>query len=65
MNAMADPARIIEKEIDRRKNKQEEMQSRADVEEINRRIKAFEDGSEKSYSRDEAKKKLEDMGYLG
>jgi RecA-family ATPase len=62
---VADPARIIEKEIDRRKSKQEEMQSRADVEEINRRIKAFEDGSEKSYTRDEEKKKLEEMGYLG
>ena len=62
---MADPARIIESEIDRRRYAQEDMQSRADVEEINRRIKAYESGTEKTYSREEAKKILEDMGYRG
>ena len=62
---MARSARIIENEIDRRKNRQEEMQSRADVEEINRRIKACEDGSERTFTREEAKKMLEDMGYRG
>ena len=62
---MAGSARIIENEIDRRKSRREEMQSFADVEEINRRIKAFEDNTEKAYTREEAKKKLEDMGYHG
>jgi len=62
---MAGSARIIENEIDRRKSRREEMQSFADVEEINRRIKAFEDNKEKAYTREEAKKKLEDMGYHG
>ena len=62
---MADSARIIEDEIDRRKNIQEEMQSRADVEEINRRIKACEEGDSKTYTREEAKKMLEDMSYRG
>jgi hypothetical protein len=62
---MADSARLIEDEIGRRKNIQEEMQSRADVEEINRRIEACERGASKAYTPEEAKKMLEDMGYRG
>jgi predicted nuclease of restriction endonuclease-like (RecB) superfamily len=62
---MADSAKMIENEIDRRKYLQEEMQSRADVEEINRRIESCEKGAEKTYSREDVKKILEDMGYRG
>ena len=62
---MADSARIIKDEINRRKNMQEKMQSRADVDEINRRIKACEEGDSQTYTREEAKKMLEDMSYRG
>ena len=55
---MADSARIIEDEFDRRKNIQDDLQSRADVDEINRRIVAHEEGGEKTYTREEARKIL-------
>ena len=62
---MADSARVIENEIGRRKTIQDDLQSRADVDEINRRIVAHEEGSAKTYTREEARKMLEDMGYRG
>ena len=62
---MADSARVIENEIDRRKSIQDDLQSRADVDEINRRIVAHDEGAAKTYTREETKKILEDMGYRG
>ena len=62
---MAQVARVIEKEIDRRKEVQAALQSRADVDEINRRISAHENGETEMHSREEAKAKLENMGYRG
>ena len=62
---MAEAARILEKELHRRKDAREVMQSRADVDEINRRIEAHEAGNTEMYSRDEAKAMLESMGYNG
>jgi len=62
---MALAAREIEKEIDRRKEVQAALQSRADVDEINRRIAAHENGEAEMHSREEAKAMLEKMGYRG
>ena len=62
---MAQSARVIEKEIDRRKEVQAAFRSRADVDEINRRIEAHDNGETEMHSREEAKTMLEKMGYLG
>jgi len=62
---MTQAARALEKEIDRRKEAQAALQSQADVDEINRRIKAHENGESEMYSREEAKTMLEKMGYRG
>jgi len=62
---MAQSARVIEKEIDRRKEVQAALQSRADIDEINRRIAAHEKGKTEMHSREEAKAMLEKMGYRG
>ena len=61
----AQAARTLEKEIDRRKEAQAALQSRADVDEINRRIAAHENGETEMYSREEAKAMLEKIGYRG
>ena len=62
---VAQSARVLEDERHRRKETCEAIQSRADAEEINRRIKAFGDGKSEMYSRDEAKSLLEQMVYHG
>ena len=61
----AKAARVLEKEIDRRKEVQAALQSRADADEINRRITAHENGETEMLSREEAKTMLKELGYHG
>jgi hypothetical protein len=55
----------LEKELERRKANRALLQTKSDVDEINRRIKSVEDGSVKLMDENESKAMLKKLGYYG